>query len=190
MDGESVNGKKKGGLVGRVVSTLLGLACTAVLGFLFYGTMVYQLTGENAAQSAAALPSPAPLMPGQSAQALFPGELLALQGMQMTGEQARDVEYGGTVCRVITRTYLREDGAQVKAVSAYPDAYVQRFAQEGWTPQLVAGFAVGELDAVYALRGGDAALYARRDGCVYVIEAPAGEQALYALGAAAQIGGL
>lgn len=181
--------KKKGKRVtlSSVFSLLFGLACTAVLGFLFYGIMAYQLTGEKAAVREA-MASPMPLAPGQSAQALFPGELLALDGLQMTGEQARDEVYGGTVCRVITRIYQREDGAQIRAVSAVPDAYVQRFAQEEFVPQLITGFAIGELDAVYALRSGEAALYARRGSCVYVIEAPADEQAVYMLGARAKFG--
>jgi len=181
--------KKKGKRVtlGSVFSLLFGLACTAVLGFLFYGIMAYQLSGETAAVHEAAA-SPMPLAPGQSAQALFPGELLSLGSLQMTGEQARDEVYGGTVCRVITRIYQREDGAQIRAVSAVPDDYVQRFAQEGFVPQLITGFSIGELDAVYALRGDTAALYARRGSCVYVIEAPADEQAVYMLGAQAEFG--
>lgn len=181
--------KKKGKKItlGSVVSLLFGLACAAVLGFVFYATMVYQLTGEQSAP-AETLASPAPLVPGAQAQALFPGELLALDGFQLTGEQARDEIYGGEVCRVITRTYLREDGLQVNAISACPDAYVQRFAQEAFVPQLVTGFSIAQLDAVYALGKTRSALYARQGTCIYVIEAQTDEQTLYALGAQARIG--
>ena len=180
--------KKKRSAAGRLFSGLLGLACAAVLGFLFYGVMVYQLTGDDAPQEAQTQASPAPLVPGQSTAALFPGELLALPGLVLEGEQARDEEYGGKSCRVITRTYRRDDGAEIKAFSAYPAAYVQRVAQEGFAAQLVTGFSIGMLDAVYALRGSDAALYARNGECIYVITAPADEQAVYALGAAAVLG--
>ena len=89
---------------------------------------------------------------------------------------------------MITRTYLREDGLQVNAISACPDAYVQRFAQEGFVPQLVTGFSIAQLDAVYALGKAQSALYARQGTCIYVIEAQTDEQTLYELGAQARIG--
>lgn len=185
--------KKKRALAG-VLTGLVGLICAAILGALFYGTMVYQLAGETDAQAAAraqarVLGTPIPLEQGVDVRSLFPGALLALGEGTLIEEQAQDARMGGRTCRVITRIYALADGTQARAVSATPAAYLERLSEEGWQPQLITGFVIGELDAVYALRGDECMLAARDGELVYMIEAQTSEQAAYALGAMAYLEG-
>lgn len=181
------NGKKI--TLGGVISGLIGLCCALVLGAVFYGAMVYQLTGDEAKApvQAAVSATPAPLAPGLSSAALYPGRLLALSGAQLTGESARDIPCGGEVCRVIERTYTLPSGVKAQAVSAYPAAYLEWMAKSGYAPQLITGFSLAGMDAVYALRGGEALLLTRDGDFVYRVTAPADDQAMYALGAAAYL---
>lgn len=181
------NGKRI--TLGGVISGLIGLCCALVLGAVFYGAMVYQLTGdeEKAPAQTAVSATPAPLAPGLSAAALYPGALLALSGAQLTGEKARDIPCGGETCRVIERTYALPSGMQAAAVSAYPAAYLEWMAKSGYAPQLVTGFSLAGMDAVYALQGKNALLCAREGDFVYMLAAPADEQTLYALGTAAYL---
>jgi len=174
---------------GNIVSGLLGLLCAVVLGAVFYGAMVYQLTGEEASSEGEArnMAALVPLAPGKSSAELYPGPLLALPDAQLTAERAKDLRYGGQNCRVIERTYKLPSGVQAVAVSAYPAAYLERMALEGCEPQLITGFSLAGMDAVYALDGRGALLCARDGEAVYMIEAQADEQTLYALGAASYL---
>ena len=51
--------------------------------------------------------------------------------------------------------------------------------------QLVTGYVLAGMDALYAVENGVGILAARDGDFIYLIEAEAGESALYALGAAA-----
>lgn len=187
-----MSGKRKKHALAGAFSALIGLLCAAVLGVLFYGTMVYQLAGEQGAQARAQArlsESPAPLAQGVPASSLFPGALLALDSelATETGAAAQDVRVGGQSCRVITRSYELADGSQAIAISAAPAAYLERLAEADVRMQLITGFVLAGMDALYATRG-DTAILAARDGdFVYMIEAQANEQALYALGAGASL---
>jgi len=184
-----MNGKARSITLGRIMSWLFGLVCALVLGAVFYGAMAYQLTGEGAktAVQSGAKETPVPLAPGLSSAALYPGPLLALSGAQLAEEKARDEIFGGQVCRVITRTYILPSGARAAALSAYPAAYLERMAQQGYISQLITGFALAGMDAVYALKGEEALLCARSGDHIYMIEAAADEQAVYALGMSAYL---
>ena len=180
--------KKRKLTIGSVLASLLGLACALVLGAVFYGAMAYQLTGEEEPSLQAQMEAtPAPLSPGLSGAALYPGPLLALSGAQMTGERARDEDFGGKTCRVIERTYLLPSGMQAAAVSAYPAAYLERMVLEAYEAQLITGFSLAGMDAVYALKEENALLCARDGERVYMIETQADEQAVYALGVSAYL---
>lgn len=182
------NGRKM--TPGGVLAGLIGLTCALVLGAVFYGAMVYQLTGEQAQASvhvSAPSASPAPLAPGLSSAALYPGALLALSDAQLTGERAQDIACGGENCRVIERSYALPSGLKVQAVSAYPAAYLEKMALDGYAPQLITGFSLAGMDAVYALRGGEAALCAREGDYIYMLLAQADDQAMYALGVSAYL---
>jgi len=162
-----------------LLSMLVGFACALVLGALFYGTMVYQLAeGTGAAHSA-------PFAAQTRGAASFPGPVLVLPG-EMTAETAHEAQYGGALCRVITREY-EVDGRPVMAISASPAAYFERLSREGWTPQLVTGFTLAGLDAVCERLGDAGMLIARSGGLVYALQAEADDQALYALGAGAAL---
>ena len=170
--------KNKGGFsLSGAIFALFGLCCALALGGLFYAAMAYQLAGEGEGDSAAAD------VRSRAAQTTDAGGLLALEGMQPVLERAEDAEMGGTLCRVTTRVYETENGARLEAVTAYPAAYLERMAQEGFVPQLMTGFTIAGLDAVYAVSGGQCALYARDGERVYALFMPADEQAAYALGA-------
>lgn len=181
--------KKKKRVVAGVLTGLVGLISAAVLGALFYGTMVYQLAGETESAGAQkrAMGTPIPLEQGVDVRSLMPGALLALGEGTLIEEQAEDLRMGGRICRVITRTYALADGAQAQAVTATPAAYLERLSEEEWQPQLITGFVVSGLDAVLALRG-ERCLLAARDGeMVYMIETDAGQETAYTLGAAAYL---
>ncbi|HIU16762.1 MAG TPA: hypothetical protein IAC49_09905 [Candidatus Ventricola intestinavium] len=187
----SGSGKKRKEWIGRLMTAALGLMCALLMGAVFYATMVYQLAGEeeDAGTPARALATPAPLAQGADGEigGLFPGGLLALGSGTLVSQQAQDVDMGGALCRVITRTYTLADGSQALAVSATPAAYLERLSAENWRAQLITGFVVSGLDAVYALSGQRGMLSARDGDFVYMIEADANEQALYALGASAYL---
>ena len=174
--------KKKRGFA-WALSALLGFVCALMLGALFYATMVYQLGEENTRREASEQATPMPLGASTEAALLFPGPLLTLAG-ELQEENVADEMRDGALCRVVSRVYKIE-GMQVTAISAYPAAYLSVIAQEGFVPQLVTGFSLAGLDAVYETKA-DRGMLAARDGDrVYLLAAQAGEQALYALGAAA-----
>ena len=60
-------------------------------------------------------------------------------------------------------------------------------SQEGWQPQLITGFMLAGLDAVYATRGDECLLAARDGECVYLLRMAADEQRAYALGVSAML---
>ncbi|MBR3796335.1 MAG: hypothetical protein IKK34_09975 [Clostridia bacterium] len=152
---------------GAILASIPGLICVVVLGLLFYGAMVYQIPEEDIAAQ--------------------PGGVLALARAQLLGEQTEAVRYGGQTCTARVRTYQLENGAKAEAITASPAAYLERLSQEGYTPQLTAGFTLAGMDAVYALRGGACLIAAREGDTVYMIAADADEQAVYTMGAQAYL---
>ena len=156
----------------KAVGALVGLACALMLGALFYGAMAYQLSGEPAQRNQE---------PGSESG------LLALPGAQLLSEQTTNEEMGGEICRVTTRVYRLDDGVEVQAVSATPAAYIERLSAEKWTAQLVTGFSLAGMDAVYSVRGGEGMLSCRAGERIYMLCAAAQEQTLYTLGTQAVI---
>lgn len=166
-----MSAKKKRKWITSAVSLLIGAACALVLGAVFYGAMAYQLAGgETAAQATEES-----------------GERMMIGGAQFISEQTALERHGGQDCTVLTRRYQLEDGTQAEAITAQPAAYIERLSEEKWTPQLMTGFALAGLDAVYAVRGEDVMLCAREGDTVYALITQADEQTLYALGAAAEL---
>ena len=160
--------KRKKRLTGLVMGAV-GLACALLVAALFYGVMAYQLSGADGAAAQSE--------PGRGVLALGEGELVS---------QAQDtVEMGGVPCTVVTRVYALADGTAAEAVTAQPAAYLQRMSQEGWKPQLITGFVLAGLDAVYATRGDEYLLAAREGEAVYLLRVAGDEQRAYALGASA-----
>lgn len=159
--------RRKNWSVSAVISALLGLTCALVLAVLFYGTMVYQLAGD-----------------GESAQSIAPsGGVLALTGATLMGEETAQQEVGGALYSVITRTYRLASGEEARAVTASPAAYLEVLTRPGVTMQLITGFVIDDLDAVYAISGDVGILAARAGDTVYLIESAIDQQTLYALGA-------
>ena len=163
--------KKKEKWFSRVVSLLMGFACALMLAAVFYGAMAYQLAGEQAL-------SVQPASAGAHA-------LLTLPDARLISEQIQQREMGGETCTVTTRVYETQDGLQAEAISASPAAYIERLAAEKWTAQLITGFSLAGMDAVYSLCGEEGMLSARDGERVYMLSCAAGEQALHALGAGA-----
>ncbi|MBR2942148.1 MAG: hypothetical protein IKB82_01995, partial [Clostridia bacterium] len=89
-------------------------------------------------------------------------------------------------CMVTARTYRLENGTQVKAVTATPAAYLERLSAPGVQMQLITGFVIDGMDALYAVSGDTGLLAARSGDTVYMIEAPNDQQLLYELGAGAR----
>ena len=155
--------------VSGVIAALLGFACALVMCVLFYGAMVYQLAGE----------------PEDVQEAAVTG-LLALGSGTLLEETTAQQEVGGALCSVTTRVYALADGAQARAITATPAAYLERLTARDVEMQLITGFVIDDLDAVYA-RSGDMGILAARSGdTVYMIEGPQDQQALYELGALAK----
>lgn len=181
--------KRKGGRVAALAMGGIGLLCAIVLFLIFYGTMVYQLADETRGgrQGARLAATPAPLEQGTAASALFPGALLSLGEGVLQEETAQDVRAGGEICRVVTRRYALNGGGSALAVSAVPAAYLETLSDERFTPQLITGFMLAGMDAVYETRGDEALLAARDGDFVYLIRANAGEQAIYAMGMEASL---
>jgi len=167
-----LNSKKRGNWLQSAIGVLIGLACALVLGAVFYGAMAYQLA-DGSAQDV-----PAASVGGE-------GALLALLDAQLVSEQTVRQEFGGEDCLVTMRAYETQDGLTVEAVCASPAAYIARLAQEGWTAQLVTGFSLAGIDAVYSVRGEEGMLSCRDGDRIYMLRAAADEQALYTLGAQA-----
>lgn len=168
---EKLTKRKRRWTVSGALAALLGFVCAAVLGALLYGAMVYQLAGEQAADAA----------PQENA-----GGVLTLGGGVMTDESIAQENVGGALCTVIRRTYLLESGVQALAVTAEPAAYLERLAAPGVQMQLITGFVIDGMDALYAVSGDTGILAARSEDTVYMIEAPNDQQALYELGAGAR----
>lgn len=160
----------------KLLADLLGVLCALILGGVFYAVMVYQLAGEEPAKRKGAA-----FVQGMQLPAI------ALEGGTLISEEEKVVRMGGEDCRTRTRVYAFADGSQCRVISAAPAAYLERLVIEGWTPQLITGFVLDEMEAVYALRGDQAILTAQDGDFVYMIETAANEQKVYALGAQARI---
>ena len=164
-----MSAKKRKKWIFSAVSLLVGAACALVLGAVFYGAMAYQLAGGEAAQTGAAQAEGA----------------LALGDAQPVSEQTLEERHGGQDCTVLVRRYALEDGTQAEAITAQPAAYIERLSEEKWTAQLITGFVLAGLDAVYATRGDECLLAAREGEAVYLLRVAGDEQRAYALGASA-----
>ncbi|MBR5302592.1 MAG: hypothetical protein IKU38_07135 [Clostridia bacterium] len=164
--------KKRKNLLQSVIGVLIGAACASVLFAAFYGAMAYQLAGEKR--------QAAPAAGGQHA-------LLSISGAQFISEQTMLQEMGGEACTVSVRLYRGSDGLEIEAVSASPAAYIERLAREKWTAQLMTGFTLAGMEAVYSVRGGEGVLSAREGERIYMLRAAADERTLYALGADARL---
>ena len=181
------SGKRKH-IVTGALAWAIGLLCALTLFVIFYSTMVYQLSGEEGgAQRARLTSSPGPLVQGEAAGAQFPGALLALDEGALIEESAQDVYAGGETCRVVTRRYALGDGSYVSAVSAVPAAYLESLSEERFEPQLITGFMLAGMDAVYETRAGESLLAARDGDFVYLLRASVGEQEIYAHGLNARL---
>ena len=156
------------------IGWLLGLLCALVLGGVFYGAMAYQLLGQEWENL-------------ETACVADKDALLALPDMELISEQTVQQEVGGETCTVTTRIYQTQDGVQVEAVSASPAAYIERLSQEKWTPQLITGYVLAGMEAVYSLRGEEKLLCARTDDRIFMLCTRADEQMLYTLGAQAAL---
>lgn len=187
--GAKRTGRKKSGRLTALAMGLLGLVCALVLFVIFYGTMVYQLSGEEGggAQRARLASSPGPLVQGAPASTQFPGALLALGEGALVEERIEETRAGGELCRVVTRRYELAGGGEALAVSAVPAAYLERLSEERFEPQLITGFVLAGMDAVYEVRGDEALLVGRDGEFVYLLRASVGEQEIYALGAGAEL---
>ena len=163
--------KKKNKWLECTLSLLIGTACALVLGAVFYGAMAYQLSGGEAVQTRMAQET----------------GMLTLAGASLVSEQTKAERRGGRDCTVLSRLYQLEDGTQAEAMTAQPAAYIERLSEEGFTPQLITGFVLAGMDAVYAVRGEEAMLCAREGETVYLLLTRADEQTLYALGASAGV---
>jgi len=162
--------KKRKWTVSGVMASCLGFVCAVVLGAMLYGAMVYQLAGEQNA----------------SVQEMQRGGVLSLGSGTLFDEAQTQQETGGALCTVLTRSYQLEDGTLAQAITATPAAYLERLAAPGVQMQLITGFVIDDLDAVYALSGETGILAARSGEYVYLIEAAADQHTLYALGAGAR----
>ena len=157
------NGKK---WITSAIGALLGLACALALGAAFFCVMVYQLADGR----------------DEPVQASAPDALLALADVKLAAEQTVMQQMGGTDCTVTVRTYRTDDGLEIETVSASPAAYAERLSKEKWMAQLVTGFTLAGLDAVYSVRGEERMLSARDGDRIYMLRAAVDEQALYVLG--------
>lgn len=167
-----MSSKKRPNWLGSAVGTLIGLLCALALGAVFYGAMAYQLTGGR--QDAAV-------------EAARPEALLTLADAQLLAQQTVQEEMGGEICTVTTRVYRTDAGLEFEAIAASPAAYIERLAKENWTAQLVTGFTLAGMDAVYSVRGEEGMLSCRSGDHVYMLRAPADEQTLYEKGTLAKL---
>ena len=165
--------KKGRNWFGSVVAALMGTACALVLGFVFYGAMAYQLLDDDGT--------------AQNAAVSGDNRRLALSGAQMVSEQTMISEYGGERCEAQIRMYALDDGSSAEAITAAPAAYIERLSEEGYETQLITGYVLAGMEAIYAVRGNEAMLCARAGDTVFMLRTDAGEQMTYSLGAGAYL---
>ena len=168
-----MSSKNKRFTVSGAIGFLLGLVVALALGAVFYGAMAYQLL-ESPQQEA--------VQPTADAAAR-----LTIADAQLLSEQTLRQEVGGEICTANVRIYQTQSGAQVEAITASPAAYIERISEEAWTPQLITGFVLAGMEAVYCVRGEEGMLCARRGDQICMLRAAADEQTLYALGAQAAL---
>ena len=172
MSGE-MNSNNRRNWLGSVIAAILGTACALILGFVFYSAMAYQLMSEDGAIQASV----------QNNENMR----LALSGVKLLSEQTVVSEYGAETCTALVRSYELEGGAKAEAITARPAAYIERLSEEGYTPQLITGYTLAGMDAVYALRGDEAALCARAGDTIFMLCVKADERTVYSLGAGAYL---
>lgn len=179
----------------RVLSGLSWLLLAAVCACTFYlvavmGEQPQTADGASPSPAATPLPTPAPLAAQadlrtpEQAQAYFPAPLLTLAGEAPMGVAAQDLRAGTTSCRVVTLTYARADGSQVRCVSATPAAYLTTLTGAGLAPAAMDGARLRGLDALRLTGGGAGALLAQDGDVIYLLLGPDDPQSLQALGEA------
>ena len=169
-----MSAKKRKNWLSSAMGMLVGVLCALVLAAVFYGAMAYQLADGT-------------LHSGEQASVHGAGTVLAIADAQLISEQMLQQEIDGAVCTVITRKYENGDGLEIEAVSADHAAYIARLSDEGWTAQLITGFTLAGMDAVYSVREQEGLLCARDAQRIYMLRAQAHEQTIYALGAGAYL---
>lgn len=165
-----MSARKKPGCAMRVAVRLFAFTCVLTLFALFYAAMAYLPPAEDVS--------------GEPASAMRP---LCLGEGTLLDERTQQMNVGGVLCTVVTREYRLADGTSALAISASDAAYLERLAREGWQPQRVTGFVLAGMSAVCERREQHALLAARDGNAVYLIEADASEQTIYALGAGASL---
>ncbi|MFR2149756.1 MAG: hypothetical protein ACLS7Z_03885 [Christensenellales bacterium] len=138
---------------------LLGVVCALILCALFWHDG-HQLAEE--ARSAAPTGEP---------------------GAERRNAEAKAAKTAGWAAKPATCGHDVSVEGGAGATDFSPAAYIERMKEEGWQAQLITGFAIGPLDAIYAVSGENAMLCAQSGQNVYMILAQADENALYALGA-------
>jgi len=112
---------------------------------------------------------------------------LALSGAQLVSEETVISEYGGESCTALVRSYALSGGARAEAITARPAVYIERLSEEGYASQLITGFVLAGMDAVYAIREEEAALCARSGDTIFMLRTAADEQTAYSLGTGAYL---
>ena len=87
----------------------------------------------------------------------------------------------------LVRSYALDSGAKAEAITARPATYIERLSEEGYRPQLITGYTLAGMDAVYALRGDEAVLCARAGDTIFMLCVKTDERTVYSLGAGAYL---
>ena len=177
---------------GTIAGALILLVVVLAAAAAFYGFMVYQSAsedGESMAVKSAGL-DPAGLFPRTSPVPGEPVPRVVLRNTSYVGQHRGEGKILDQDCTQIVDSYVLEDGRTVRVITAWPPAWIETLAGSGWVPQLITGFNIGELPAVYYVNGTQSMLIAREDPYIYVIQVEGEDvdgQTVYALGVLASI---
>ena len=179
---------------GTVAGALLLLVFALAGAAVFYGFMVYQSVPEEGTDTPVSGTlsglDPAHLLPRTSPVPGEPVPVILLQNLKYIGRQTQNGRVRDQDCTQMTDVYVLDDGRQVRAITAWPPAWLETLAGSGWVPQLITGFSIGTLPAVFYLNGSQSMLIAREDPYVYAIQVTgedADGQTVYALGVLASV---
>ncbi|MBQ9010037.1 MAG: hypothetical protein IJ088_12025 [Clostridia bacterium] len=174
--------------VGALILLVVALTGAAV----FYGFMVYQSAPEEGKETQtpamASELDPARLLPQTSPVPGEPVPRVILRNLQYAGQS--DVRESDPEYTVMSNHYQMQDGRSVHTMTAWPPVWLETLAGTGMVPQLITGFTIGSLPAVYYSNGVQSMLIAREDPYIFAIhvEGEDGDgQTAYALGVMATI---
>lgn len=172
-------------ILGHFLGDLFWYILAIFVAVFLAGLVVYQNEpSENLMQSESIF-----TMLSQRETEDVPAELPTIEELSDYFEsQNRDSgEINGERYERFIRSYLLPDGRRIRVMRVSSAAYMEMLALSDWVPEIISGYVIGDLPAVYYTSSSGTMLAAREGNLLYIIELYGDDtdgQTIYTLGSA------